>query len=45
MDSDVGDMISEGLKVLITKVPSFVGIAMTDAWSGVEGVRIRCRRL
>lgn len=43
MDSDVGDMISEGLKVLMTKVPSFVVFAMTDAWSGVEGVRIRCR--
>lgn len=43
MDSDVGYMISEGLKVLMTKVPSFVGFAMTDAWSGVEEVRIRRR--
>ena len=32
-DSDVGDMINEGMKLLMTDVPSFTQFASTGAWS------------
>ena len=33
-DSEVSDMINEGLELLMTDVPSFINFASTGAWSG-----------